>query len=243
MGSWPLWWVHLAGCGREQKRCSILQAHGIEKIGHNHFLIFDNVYHDKRYPKTVSRWLEIKVDPEKKIAREHRFWVAPPPRLAHQMGDADRMPNGNTLMSITSTDQITEASPDGQIAWEMMFPAPPHGKGGKWWIYHAEKFMLTPLVKPDQEEYSCTGETCEVAVTIWNTVRVRYRAKGRLDVLKADASLVSIPISFNINWIATPVTLRVPTSQLECGSNPLTVRCTNADDIPGDVAVRLSRRC
>eukprot|EP00667_Euglena_gracilis_P003414 EG_transcript_3417 len=219
------------------------KAHGIEKIGPNLFLIFDNVFNNNGV--MGSRWLEIEVDPEKKIAREHNYWVAPPPRYAHQMGDADRMPNGNTIMSITSTDQLTEATPDGQIAWEMTLPAPPHGKGGKWWIYHVERFMLVPLVKLEGGGSKVTLQTgsAEIALQLWNTVRVRYRAKGLVEVFCGAEVLVARPFTFEINWLTTRLALTVPLARLQCGKNDLQVKCTNADDITGELQVNALYLC
>jgi len=222
------------------------KSHGIEKIGDNHFLVFDNVYKDVNNNNIPgSRWLEMEVDPVKKVAREKRFWVAPPPRYAHQMGDADRMPNGNTLMSITSTDLLTEASMDGKIAWEMSLPAPPHGKGGKWWIYHAERFMLTPLIKMEsgEENVLIRQGDATLRLLLWNTVRVRYRAKGTVQVWRSAEVIATAAFTFEINWITTKLKVDIPVDRLECGLNVLTIKCTNADDITGELPVNARYLC
>eukprot|EP00906_Rhabdomonas_costata_P014582 RCo020963 len=224
------------------------KAHGLERIGPGLFLLFDNVYKDPQGPASapeVSRWVEIEVDPVRKVAQEKRFWAAPRPRFAHQMGDADRMPNGNTLMSMTSTDQLTEATPDGQIAWELTFPAPPFGRGGKWWIFHVERFLPTPLIRVEKSElqFHSRDSPARFTVTVWNTVRVRYRTPGTMEVLHKGQAIHRAGFQFEINWMPTPVGLAVPLGQLSCGPNHLTIRCTNADDISSDLTILLTLQC
>jgi len=219
------------------------KAHGLERIGPDHFLLFDNVYQQHGVP--ASRWLEITVDPVKKVAQEHRYWVAPPPRFAHQMGDADRLPNGNTVMSITSTDHITEATPEGTIAWELILPAPPHGKGGKWWIYQVERFMLIPLVVLSNggDFINVRPGASTLELTLWNTVRVRYRAKGIIEAVLHAEVLAAHPFTFAINWMPTPLAIALPPEKLPCGPSVVTVKCTNADDITGELQVRVLQDC
>jgi hypothetical protein len=38
--------------------------------------------------------------------------------------DADRLPNGNTLIADTNADRVVEVAPDGSVVWEVSFPGP-----------------------------------------------------------------------------------------------------------------------
>ena len=38
--------------------------------------------------------------------------------------DADRLPNGNTLVADTNADRIVEVAPNGSVVWEVSFPGP-----------------------------------------------------------------------------------------------------------------------
>eukprot|EP00998_Keelungia_sp_KM082_P007943 NODE_412_length_1974_cov_68.882512_g405_i0.p1 GENE.NODE_412_length_1974_cov_68.882512_g405_i0~~NODE_412_length_1974_cov_68.882512_g405_i0.p1 ORF type:complete len:414 (-),score=81.65 NODE_412_length_1974_cov_68.882512_g405_i0:31-1272(-) len=216
-----------------------LKAHGIERIGPNRFIIFDNLFHGD---KKKSRWLEMVVDPEAKTAREVAYWVAPPHRYSHQMGDADRLPNGNTLMSITTTGSLTESHPDGDIAWELTFPMPKEGKGGKWWIYHAEKFMLTPRIRLRMAEPAPVSEgVVDLSVSLWNTVRVRYRAMGTLTVHYKRQLLLEHKFQFEVNWIETVVTTQFHVPDRVCDDFAVQVTCTNNDGISQQMELQLSR--
>ena len=38
--------------------------------------------------------------------------------------DADRLPNGHTLIADTNADRIVEVAPNGSVVWEVSFPGP-----------------------------------------------------------------------------------------------------------------------
>eukprot|EP01012_Entosiphon_sulcatum_P033949 TRINITY_DN429_c0_g1_i1.p1 TRINITY_DN429_c0_g1~~TRINITY_DN429_c0_g1_i1.p1 ORF type:complete len:620 (-),score=73.41 TRINITY_DN429_c0_g1_i1:23-1852(-) len=199
------------------------KSHGVERIGENRFLMFDNLYKD-----STSRWLEVYVDEKRKVVREGRSWVAPRPRYAHQMADADRLPNGNTFLSITSTGELTEAHPDGSIAWEIALPQPGPGKGGKWWIYQAEKFTLVPTV----DVRDINGSVARF--TAWNTVRVRHYVNGELRLVRDLRQEIAMRrFKFRINWHPTSISLPLPAGSWKCGDNSLRAIVTNEDGISG----------
>ena len=100
---------------------------GAGEISHQHHpsyldngrvLIFDNGVH--RRGATYSRIIE--VDPEtNRIAWEYR---GDPPIsfYSYNISNADRLPNGNTLICEGGPGRIFEVTPRGQIVWEFINP-------------------------------------------------------------------------------------------------------------------------
>lgn len=94
--------------------------HAIRSIGTNRYTLFDNG--DLHNP-SVSRAVEYVVDPLALTATV--AWQYPkvptPDYYSFYMGDAQRLPNGNTLINwaIGSLPKLTEVRPDGTKAFEM----------------------------------------------------------------------------------------------------------------------------
>ena len=52
-------------------------------------------------------------------AREIWRFASDPPLYSYGLGDADRLPNGNTLVTWSSLGQIDEVSPGGDVLWRL----------------------------------------------------------------------------------------------------------------------------
>lgn len=102
------------------------------RFAHAHFshawddrlLIFDNGPEHDEDGYGVSRVVELVVDREARrvsVAWEYRH-----PRGAHTrfLGDAQRLPGGNTLVSWGSLGRITEVTPDGEQVWGISLRMP-----------------------------------------------------------------------------------------------------------------------
>jgi len=59
-------------------------------------------------------------------------WRGDPDFFDFAVGDADRLPNGNTLITAGVSGRIIEVDPLGEIVWEIAVSP------GVWWIYRAE---------------------------------------------------------------------------------------------------------
>ena len=95
--------------------------HDIRSLGDNHYTVFDNgnVHNPQR-----SRGVEYELDLEKKTATLVWEYRNPPgTRYSHYMGNAQRLPNGNTLINWAEGDRpkATEVTQAGQVAYEMNF--------------------------------------------------------------------------------------------------------------------------
>jgi hypothetical protein len=82
-----------------------------------HLLLFDNRTHDPE--PAVSRVLELLVDPDAGTYRKVWEVEHPDALYAGFLGDARRLPNGNTLVDWTPWSVLTEHAPDGEIVWEL----------------------------------------------------------------------------------------------------------------------------
>jgi len=94
--------------------------HDIRALGHHRYTLFDN---GNNHDPPVSRAVEYELDPNTMTARWVWEYRADPDRYTYYKGNAQRLPNGNTLINFVSSDypMVTEVNPEGQIEFEMDF--------------------------------------------------------------------------------------------------------------------------
>jgi hypothetical protein len=91
--------------------------HELEMIAANRFMVFDNGNY--RVPP-VSRAKEIVVNPVTHAMSVVWSWTDPLNTMNDLSGgDADRLPNGNTLLTHVSAGRIIEVTSAGEIVWDM----------------------------------------------------------------------------------------------------------------------------
>lgn len=96
--------------------------HDIRKLSNGHFQIFDNgVFHDPIFTNVV----QLSLDEENKTAEViRRISSQPEGIVGFIMGNAQELPNGNTMVGWGSgTPNITEFKPDGTKALEFTYEA------------------------------------------------------------------------------------------------------------------------
>ena len=69
-------------------------------------------------------------------------WRGNPDFYEGAVGDADRLPNGNTFMTAGRSGRLIEVTPGGKIVWELSY------KDSAWWTYRA-LHVPTELIDPD----------------------------------------------------------------------------------------------
>ncbi len=96
-------------------------SHAWREPDGDHLLIFDNRTHDT---VPVSRIVELRIDAE--AGTYDQVWVLRDPKEQHTsfLGDARRLPNGNTLVDWTARGELTEHTPDGDVVWAFDTPVP-----------------------------------------------------------------------------------------------------------------------
>ena len=84
-------------------------------------LMFDNHLHQGE--RSVSRVIEVAFDPSNGTATT--MWEFTQPNLGFTpwMGDARRLPGGNTLVAFTLTGRLYEVTPQGEVVWAAQAPA------------------------------------------------------------------------------------------------------------------------
>ena len=114
--------------------------HDVRVVGENRYTVFDNHWLD-RSPN--SRAVEYQVDPNAMTATMVWQYQENPPYESYHMGNAQRLPNGNTLINwvITNAPKVTEVRPDGTKAFEMNWAA------GNSKSYRVFRFPWTGMVE------------------------------------------------------------------------------------------------
>ena len=80
-------------------------------------------------------------------------------------GDADRLPNGNTLITDTANGRILEVTPEGEKVWELILS---NEEGIRFPLYRSErlKIDLTESALYNPEGFDTSG--VNISVTVWN---------------------------------------------------------------------------
>jgi len=90
------------------------QAHETELLANGNILLFAN---GRTSPVNESKAMEFEIIPEAGYVQE--VWSWSEPFYDSWGGDADRLPNGNTLITNVLQGRIIEVNPNGDKVWEM----------------------------------------------------------------------------------------------------------------------------
>ena len=122
-----------------------LKAHGVELQPDGNILLYDNGMHSRPF----SRAVEYRLDEAKMTAHIAWQYDGAPDNgfLTVYWGDADRLPNGNTLITAGTLEEKThsrifEVTPEGRRVWEIKLP---HSKAGNTvGVYNSQR-LRAPL--------------------------------------------------------------------------------------------------
>ncbi len=95
--------------------------HAIRAVGNNHYTVFDN---GNSHDPPLSRAVEYEIDTNDSTATLiWEFRNDHPQYYSYYMGNAQRLPNGNTLINwaIGELPKLSEITPEGEKAYEMTF--------------------------------------------------------------------------------------------------------------------------
>jgi hypothetical protein len=114
--------------------------HDVFMFEHDRFIMYDNG--DEHVPPT-SRALEIEVDPEAGTENEVWSWTESSFHMYDFWGgDANRLPNGNTLVANVTRGRLVEVTPAGETVWEMVMHSTVEGVSQE--IYKCERIPYDP---------------------------------------------------------------------------------------------------
>jgi len=108
-------------------------AHDPEFLPNGNILLFDNGIHSS-IPTVGSRVIEIAYDPDKGTSEVVWQYSDFPPVIDTVLGDADRLPNGNTLIASGTHGRLLEVTPSGRKVWELQLSSGIENR-----IYKAER--------------------------------------------------------------------------------------------------------
>ncbi|MFX1486697.1 MAG: aryl-sulfate sulfotransferase [Promethearchaeota archaeon] len=204
-------------------------SHGLEKMSENHFIQFDNDIYNSN---TVSPWdgnsslLEIEVDEENMVAREVWRWIAPIEYFADRFGDANRMPNGNTLGCFgVPPSHLTEVTSEGEIVWEMLL--------SDYQVYRVERFLTKPLAEIVPTGSFTQGSPIVLTFNVLDTIKRSYLTGGVLTIIEDDLVLKEMTFQFSPYWQETE--LFVDIGELPLGRHNLKLTVENCDGISNSV--------
>ena len=223
--------------------------HSLEWIGPNRFMIYDNDFYNPAHPTTMvfgsnigySRLVEFVIDEDAMTMEEVWFWD--PQNVSYYFqdsgGDADRLPNGNTIgifanKALTNSVEdpviITEVTPDGEIAWELQVPGE---NGTYYWTHRVERFYETPLIDVDNDTLALdlTAGTLSFNVSTWNNFKQDAESNGTLKVIVNGNELHDESFKFMTHWQSTD--FEISLSSLPSTVNYILISVTNSDGLEG----------
>ncbi len=98
--------------------------HDPELLSESRMLLFDNGLHREGGGEPYSRVIEIEYDPEARAAGIVWEYRETPDFYTSIGGDADRLPNGNTLITDSKNGRVVEVTAMGDPVWEYRIPFP-----------------------------------------------------------------------------------------------------------------------
>ncbi len=90
--------------------------HGIRRLPNGNIILFDN---GNLHSPPASRAVEYKLNEQTKIAELVWEYRHQPPLFASALGFAQRLANGNTLISYGTAQRVIEVDPSGTKRWEL----------------------------------------------------------------------------------------------------------------------------
>ncbi|MHA2298480.1 MAG: aryl-sulfate sulfotransferase [Candidatus Hodarchaeales archaeon] len=219
-------------------------AHGVEKIGPDRFIIFDNdmMNTTRTNPEDgINRYIELVVDENNMVANITWTWDAPKSHFQGPYGDADRLPNGNTLGTFGFSNHplyLTEVTKEGQIAWEAKFD---FSSDQVWQILQSDRYFDQPIIDLEKDEFTVEiGSPLDVNLSTWNNFRTRYHYNGTAKVMNGDTVVFEKDFQFLPYWQETKLTLTL--TNLPAGLNNLEVVIENADGITASTTITINDR-
>jgi arylsulfate sulfotransferase len=118
---------------------AFLRQHAPEFVENNEILLFDNGQNNVR---EHSGAVQLRYDEEDQVFEVTWSWYPDPPIYCRQWGDADRLTDGNTLITFgrrskKKTSHLIEVTMTGERVWEAVTPV-------KWGWYRAERIDMLP---------------------------------------------------------------------------------------------------
>ncbi|MFX0091158.1 MAG: aryl-sulfate sulfotransferase [Candidatus Hodarchaeota archaeon] len=225
--------------------------HSMERIGSNRFILFDNDLYNQSNPSTMtltnssghSRYLEFEIDEDNRIMREVWSWLPPNQSyyLPESAGDADRLPNGNTIgtfgdkglvLNMRDPVIITEVTKDGQIAWELQIPGV---NNTFYWVHQLERFYEKPLISIHNHTINLNEGTLWLNVSTWDVFKQEATSIGKVKIVADQQEIYQEAFEFLPQW--QPNILDISVNNLPSNAKIVEIIIENSDGIKNSVII------
>ena len=192
------------------------QPHGLEKIGANRFIIFDNDLYNESNPSTMnittaqgnSRFLEFEINEIEETMTELWSWTARNNSyyFPESGGDADRLPDGNTIgmfgnkavvLNLRDLVYIVEVTEAGEVAWELTIDGV---NDTYFWIQTLERFYEKPLIDIHTKNINLTTGEIELSFKTWNGYKIPAKIPGMVKIMVDGETFYEEAFEFLPNW-------------------------------------------
>ncbi|MFX1285685.1 MAG: aryl-sulfate sulfotransferase [Promethearchaeota archaeon] len=225
--------------------------HGFERISSDRYILFDNDLFNQSNPSTMSienstghsRFLEFEIDEENHIMREIWSWV--PSNQSYYFpesgGDADRLPNGNTIgifgdkaliLNLRDPVILTEVTKNGTIAWELQIPGM---NNTFFWVHRLERFYAKPLITIHDQSIDLSDGFLWINLSTWNTFKQDATFQGIIKIVADGQEVSQESFEFLPHW--QPTTFEITVNNLPSNAKAVEIIIENNDGIRNSVII------
>ena len=225
----------------EETDALFYHTHSCEVIGPNRFIIYDNDLWNLTRPNPeigLTRYVEFEVDEDAQTASEVWVWTSPQNYYQHSQGNADRLPNGNTVGLFNDPPEpwYTEVNQEGEIVWEWTFNITDNDAGFKTPANAFQRFFEEPLVELiNATDAVVEGLNATINLRLWDTFSRRYSSDGVVRVLEGTEEIYEAEFEFLPHWQENQ--LSVDIAGLAVGSHNLGIEIENSDGVIASVSI------
>ena len=159
-----------------------------------------------------SRAVEIKINETDMTAHEVWSWTGSEDHYSAHWGDADRLPNGNTIINFGVENalhpgHVTEVSPSGELVWEIELS---NETIGQWGSYRWERFFESPIIEfPGLNHNISKGDDAAfLEFSVWNSFRSTMFTDGNIKLFDDESNLLlDKDFKFEMYWQETLISL------------------------------------
>ncbi|MFW9886862.1 MAG: aryl-sulfate sulfotransferase [Candidatus Thorarchaeota archaeon] len=221
--------------------------HSLEQIISNRFIIYDNDLYNSSNPSTMtlenstghSRLLELEIDETARIMREVWSWT--PSNDSYYFpesgGDADRLPNGNTLgtfgnkgliLNVRDPVILTEVTAEGEIAWELQIPCI---NNTCYWVQRVDRFYEAPIIGVNDYTLDLGSGDLWLNVSAWNMFKIDANSAATVRAVADGQEVYQDSFEFLRQWQDTSFQFTV--SGLSSSTKFIEIIVENSDGIEG----------
>jgi hypothetical protein len=226
----------------EQVDSLFYHAHALEVIGPDRFIIYDNDFWNltRADPQVgISRSVEFVVDEAAGTATEVWSWAAPASYYTRAQGDANRLPNGNTVAyhQLAPEPLLVEVNPAGEIVWEMVFNITENDAGWRGGANGMNRVYQEPIITLDiNAQPAPVDGNAQVILSVWDIFKARATRPGTITATSADmVVLATEDFDFLPHWQETEITLDIP--GLEPGTHNIQILIENTEGVEAEIVV------